>query len=125
MCKYCKLNLEKTVYQQLQSDLQAHKVELNATLPLATDLAPPANHNEDSPTLATKLQCQILLSLREQFNTIKTALDSNPRSYAQVTAGLHSRRGRKSREKVNQPQIAQTEAKVEKQCQHSSTEIGN
>lgn len=58
----------------------------DASVPVATDPALPVNHSKDLPTLTTKFQ-----ALREEFEAVKAALDPEPCSYAQVTAGSHSR----------------------------------
>ena len=67
-------------------------------LPAAT--APPANRsgdNSETPALATEFQ-----ALRKEFDALRAVIDGNynPRSYAQVTAGLHSQRGKRTRKKA-------------------------
>ena len=117
VCQYCELSLSKAVHQQLQSELQALKEQLtevkrvlqtdtaadritgiqDIALPAAT--APLANRCDNSEThaLATEFQ-----ALRKEFDALRAVIDGNynPRSYAQVTAGLHSQRGKRNRKKA-------------------------
>ena len=117
VCQYCELSLSKAVHQQLQSELQALKEQLtevkrvlqtdtaadritgiqDIALPAAT--APLANRcdNSETPALATEFQ-----ALRKEFDALRAVIDGNynPRSYAQVTAGLHSQRGKRNRKKA-------------------------
>ena len=77
-------------------------------LPAAT--APPANRsgdNSETPALATEFQ-----ALRKEFDALRAVIDGNynPCSYAQVTAGLHSQRGKRNRKK------AQVEDKQQQPC---------
>ena len=66
-------------------------------MPAAT--APLANRcdNSETPTFATEFQ-----ALRKEFDALRAVIDGNynPRSYAQVTAGLHSQRGKRTRKKA-------------------------
>ena len=75
-------------------------------MPAAT--APLANRcdNSETPTFATEFQ-----ALRKEFDALRAVIDGNynPRSYAQVTAGLHSQRRKRNRKK------AQVEGKQQQQ----------
>ena len=117
VCQYCELSLSKAVHQQLQSELQALKeqlTEVKRVLQTDTaadritgiqDIAPPAAtaplanrcDNSETPALATEFQ-----ALRKEFDALRAVIDGNynPRSYAQVTAGLHSQRGKRNRKKA-------------------------